>query len=117
MLVLIAWFRVRDAEASWLKAQDILAFVFVAGLYPLAVVHAEMTRLWMQIGCLGMLVYLSLLLLRARLGTGHVPKGGRLQRDNTGASSAGLAAADAGGESFNAAGAGRPVSPTCRPRT
>jgi len=63
LVALVAWFRASGSCIKLLRIQDAVAFALVAALYPLIVIDADRTDLWMQYLYVGMLVYASVLLV------------------------------------------------------
>ena len=65
--VIIAWFRFKDDERPILRVMDIVIFVIVVVLYPLAIVDKETTSFWMQLLYLSSLIHVCLLLIANRI--------------------------------------------------
>ena len=57
MLAFVAWFRLKDTDSRYFRVQDALAYAAVAILFPLAVIDADRTGLWMQLAYLAVLLY------------------------------------------------------------
>ena len=71
LTLLVAWFRLKAREGRLVRVQDVLGFGAFAVLYPLAVIDADRTALWMQAFYLVMLVYICALILGARKSGGN----------------------------------------------
>lgn len=72
---LVAMLRLRDKTSRMLGRQDTAGFVVLGVLYPLAVVDAERTALWMQWFYLAFLAYACVLVARFRIGPAMKDKG------------------------------------------
>jgi len=57
----------RDGGSTLLGRQDLLVFLALAALYPLAVIDSDRTGFWMQFFYLGMLLYACLLVVGYRI--------------------------------------------------
>ncbi len=68
LVALIIWFKSRDAGLLVTRIQDASAFVIFAVLYPLMIIDADMTDLWMQYLYVFMLLYACVLLVGYRYG-------------------------------------------------
>jgi len=64
---LVAYLRLRDRSSWMLSWQDTVCFIALAVLYPLAVVDADRTALWMQLSYLAILLYVCVLVVRLRI--------------------------------------------------
>ena len=71
LTLLVAWFRLKAREGWLMRVQDVIAFAAFAVLYPLAVIDADRTALWMQAFYIVMLVYICALILGARKSGGN----------------------------------------------
>jgi hypothetical protein len=65
--LIVAVFRLADSSSRFLGAQDILWFVALMVLYPLAIIDTERTNFWMQVFYVGQLLYVCLLTLKLRI--------------------------------------------------
>jgi len=74
LIAVIGWLRINDDEPLLSRAIEVAAFVFLVVLYPLAVVDAETTALWMQLFYLGILTLCCVLLACCRISR-RVPSG------------------------------------------
>ena len=63
---LIAWFRLRDIDAGFLRIHDAVVFAVLTVVYPLMVVDTDRTGVWMQMFYLAVLVFFCILLVRYR---------------------------------------------------
>ena len=66
LTLMVAWFRLQAPESRLTRIQDVVGFGAFAVLYPLAVIDADRTALWMQVFYLLMLLYVCGLILHAR---------------------------------------------------
>lgn len=69
LIGLVTCYRIRDRE-SRLRVHDAIVFAIALIGYPLVIVHEDMTRLWMHIIYLAMLIQFCGLLLMNRMRTG-----------------------------------------------
>ncbi|MEI7435663.1 MAG: hypothetical protein WCL16_02520 [bacterium] len=78
LFIVVAVFRLTDRRAPWLSRQDTLAFAAAAIFYPLALVDADRTALWMQAFYLSTLAYLVVLLILRRNRPAGTDAGGNI---------------------------------------
>ena len=64
LTAMVAWFRASGSCIPLLRIQDAIVFALVSALYPLVVIDSDRTDLWMQFLYVGMLIYVSVLLVR-----------------------------------------------------
>jgi len=64
---LVAFLRLKDKSSPVVSWQDTVAFVALAVVYPLAVIDADRTALWMQVFYVAILVYACVLVVRFRV--------------------------------------------------
>jgi len=63
LAVLVSWFRRADTDARLLRVQDSLAFAVAVVLFPLAVIDADRTALYMQFFYLAVIILSGILLI------------------------------------------------------
>lgn len=61
--IVVIWFRLRDREPSLMRVTDIVIFLVIIVLYPLAITDKDTTSFWMQLLYLGALVHVCVLLI------------------------------------------------------
>ncbi len=67
LVTIVALFRLSDSDWRFLRVHDAIVFAFTAVLYPMAIVDADRTALWMQFFYLTVLMHCCILLVCCRI--------------------------------------------------